>query len=142
MIRQSISLCFALLVAAPAHADAPAERIAFEFAGMRSSNGAVLCSVYQAEKAWLKSSYKQARAVITDKQATCVFDALPPGNYAVAVFHDENGNNKLDTNMFGAPKEGTGASNNARGKMSAPKWKDAKFDYTGAAIKQVITITY
>jgi len=37
------------------------------------------------------------------------------GKYAVSVFHDENSNGKLDTNFLGIPREGVGASNNAKG---------------------------
>jgi uncharacterized protein (DUF2141 family) len=33
---------------------------------------------------------------------------IKPGKYAIAVIHDENCNGKLDTNMFGIPKEGYG----------------------------------
>ena len=29
---------------------------------------------------------------------------LPSGNYAVGIFHDVNGNNRLDTNLFGVPR--------------------------------------
>jgi len=36
---------------------------------------------------------------------------IPPGTYAIACYHDENDNGKLDTNFLGIPKEGTGASN-------------------------------
>ncbi len=61
-------------------------------------------------------------------RAHCVFDDLEPGReYAVAAFHDENGNNDLDTGLFGIPSEGTGASNDARGFMGPPSYPDARF---------------
>jgi uncharacterized protein (DUF2141 family) len=53
--------------------------------------------------------------------------AIPQGTYAIACYHDENNNGKLDTKFMGIPKEGTGASNDARGTMGPPKFKDAKF---------------
>lgn len=56
---------------------------------------------------------------------------LKPGRYAVQVFYDENGNNKVDRAMFGIPKEGVGFSNDAKIKMGPPKWDDAAFDYDG-----------
>jgi uncharacterized protein (DUF2141 family) len=37
-----------------------------------------------------------------------LFSDIKPGNYAIAVIHDENRNGELDTNMFGIPKEGYG----------------------------------
>ena len=36
---------------------------------------------------------------------TTKFPDLPPGRYALAVFQDKNGNNKLDSYLFGIPKE-------------------------------------
>lgn len=49
-----------------------------------------------------------------------VFGNVPPGRYAVKSFADENGNAKLDTNLFGLPTERYGFSNNARGRMGPP----------------------
>ncbi|MFL5335203.1 MAG: DUF2141 domain-containing protein [Geminicoccaceae bacterium] len=40
-----------------------------------------------------------------------VFDDLAPGRYAVAAYHDLNGNGQLDTSMLGLPTEPYGFSN-------------------------------
>ncbi len=53
---------------------------------------------------------------------------LAPGKYAVSVYVDENGNGRLDKNMFGAPKEPFGVSNNVVPKLSAPKLEECLFD--------------
>jgi uncharacterized protein (DUF2141 family) len=58
------------------------------------------------------------------------------GKYALNVIHDRNNNNKLDTNGLGIPKEGWGCSNDARGFMGAPKFKDKLVE-----IKQDKTVT-
>lgn len=47
-----------------------------------------------------------------DSLAVTVHD-LPPGDYAVRLFHDSNGNGELDLNMLGIPREGYGFSNDA-----------------------------
>lgn len=57
--------------------------------------------------------------------AQWVFDNVPPGRYAVKSFADENGNAKLDTNLFGLPVERYGFSNNARGRMGPPGFEAA-----------------
>ena len=51
---------------------------------------------------------------------------LPEGEYAISLFHDENGNKELDTNFIGIPKEAFGFSNNALGLMGPPSFKSAK----------------
>ena len=53
--------------------------------------------------------------------------SVEPGNYAIALYHDENDNGKMDTRMFGIPKEPYGFSNNFKPVMSAPKFSDCQF---------------
>ncbi len=61
--------------------------------------------------------------VQADAMAVTLHD-LPPGNYAVKLFHDANQNGELDTNMVGLPTEGYGFSNNA-GRFGPPDFDDA-----------------
>ena len=49
------------------------------------------------------------------------FNAVPPGNYALTLFHDENANGKLDT-ILGIPREGFGFSRNPTVRFAAPKY--------------------
>jgi uncharacterized protein (DUF2141 family) len=74
--------------------------------------------------------------------AASSFADVQPGTYAIAVFHDENSNGKLDSNFIGIPREGTGASNNAKGHMGPPKFDDAAFRYAGGRLELKITIEY
>ena len=53
--------------------------------------------------------------------------SVEPGEYAIAVYHDENNNGHMDKRMFGIPKEPYGFSNNYRPLMSAPTFNDCKF---------------
>ena len=52
--------------------------------------------------------------------------SVEPGDYAVAIYHDENGNGQMDKRVFGIPKEPYGFSNNFRPRLSAPKFSDCK----------------
>ena len=54
-----------------------------------------------------------------------IFTGLPAGSYAVAVYHDENGNEELDTNLLGIPREGFAFSGDARGFAGPPSFDDA-----------------
>lgn len=58
--------------------------------------------------------------------------ALPAGKYAVSVYVDVNGNGMLDKNIFGAPKEPFGVSNNVIPKMSAPSLESCLFELSDA----------
>ena len=51
------------------------------------------------------------QAKIHNGEATFVFPQLEYGNYAVILFHDENGNGDLDHNILRLPAEPMGFSN-------------------------------
>ena len=55
------------------------------------------------------------------------FTGVKPGNYAIALLHDENDNGKADRAMGMMPKEGYGFSRDAPVKMAPPKFTDAVF---------------
>lgn len=107
--------------------------------------GQVSVALYNNEEAFPKSPEKAVKIIyapIRDKKSVVVFQSLPPGEYAVSVYHDENKNGKMDTNFFGIPKEGVGASNGARGHMGPPHYKDAKFSFNGNAQSITINLVY
>jgi uncharacterized protein (DUF2141 family) len=54
-------------------------------------------------------------------------DSLLPGNYAIAVYHDVDGNGKLNRAAVGYPTEPYGFSNNARATFGPPPYSDAEF---------------
>jgi uncharacterized protein (DUF2141 family) len=53
---------------------------------------------------------------------------LKPGSYAIAAFHDENNNKKIDKAFTGIPTEKYGFSNNVRGMFGPPALKDQLVD--------------
>jgi len=98
--------------------------------GLRSDKGKLYLSIYSSEKGYPKepsAAYRLAFSDIRNGKSIVLLAGIPRGTYAIACYHDENDNGKLDTNFLGIPKEGTGASNDARGSLGPPKFKDAKF---------------
>lgn len=111
----------------------------------RNNQGEVRVALYNKEEGFPKSPEKALKiltAPISNNKSTVVFESLPPGVYAVSVFHDENKNGKMESNFFGIPKEGIGASNDARGHMGPPHYKDAKFIFNGNAQTITINLVY
>jgi uncharacterized protein (DUF2141 family) len=75
-------------------------------------------------------------------QATGVALAdLPPGDYAIAIIHDENSNHKLDTFM-GIPREGVGFSENPPLHFGPPSFRSARFTVAGSPVRQDVKIKY
>ena len=58
------------------------------------------------------------------------FSNLTTGEYALAIYHDENSNGKLDSNFLGMPTEDYVFSNYATGNFGPPSFEDAKFTLT------------
>ena len=73
-----------------------------------------------------------------------VFAGLPAGRFAIAVFHDENGNGALDTDILGIPKEGYGFSRNARGSFGPPRFAAAAVEIPagGDTVRTATDLTY
>lgn len=104
--------------------------VTVNFTGMDNDKGKLMVAIYNSENTFLRKGYKGSVAAIKDKKATVIFKDIPKGVYAVSCFHDENNNKKMDTRIFGIPKEAYGASNDAKGFMGPPKYEDAKFNVT------------
>ena len=101
--------------------------ILIDFKGIKSDKGALYVALYNTEKSFLKEGYKGEIVKVKDKKATVEFRDIPEGAYAVSCFHDINNNKKMDTNFIGIPKEPIGISNDAKGFMGPPRYKEAKF---------------
>lgn len=65
----------------------------------------------------------QAAPVLEARQVL-EFSGLPPGDYAVAMFHDKNANTRFDRFLGLVPREPYGFSNNLDG-MGRPSFEEA-----------------
>lgn len=111
----------------------------------KNDKGTAVVALYNNSEGFPKSAEKALKVMtlpIVNKQSEAEFGSLPAGEYAVSVYHDENGNKKMDTNFLGMPKEGVGNSNNARGHFGPPKYSDAKFKFRGDKQSIAIKIVY
>ena len=139
LVATALTLC-----ALSAMADPPTAVLTMRLA-LRNSNGQVGCMLFTSDKGFPKDPNAAAQkkwCPISSSQSACSFDPIPAGTYAVVCFHDENKNGKLDTGLFGVPTEGTVASNNAKGFMGPPSFKDARFSFTGSPSELRLTMSY
>lgn len=102
-------------------------KLTVSVSGLKNNSGTVKVGLYNSDGTFLKTTYKSVASKIKDNNAVVIFDNLPAGEYAISTYHDENNNGKLDKNMMGIPSEDYAASNNAKGFMGPPAYKDAKF---------------
>lgn len=101
-----------------------------EVGNVRAQTGTVHVDIC-TEAQFLKDCPRSADAPAKVGTTVVTLTGLPPGRYAAQVYYDQNGNHKLDRALFGVPKEGVGFSNDAKIRMSPPKWGEAMFSYAG-----------
>jgi uncharacterized protein (DUF2141 family) len=71
-----------------------------------------------------------------------VFRNIPPGRYAIILFHDENGNGRFDKNFWGVPIEPYGFSNDAQGSLGPPSFDGAAVQLAGTDRTVTVSLVY
>ncbi|WP_119080741.1 DUF2141 domain-containing protein [Chitinophaga alhagiae] len=106
-------------------------RYQVKITNLENKKGQLYIGWYGSEDAFMKPK-KTALARVVPVQAksevVVVFDQVPAGRYAISVFLDENGNEDLDTNLVGIPKEKYGFSNNVMPAMRPATYEEAAFE--------------
>lgn len=98
-----------------------------------SNDGHVLVSLFNSDDGFPdkpEKAIRKARLTIKENKAWVVFSGLEPGTYAAAILHDENDDQKMNTNFLGIPKEGYGFSNDVMGSFGPPSFTKAGFIIT------------
>ncbi|MCY0976670.1 DUF2141 domain-containing protein [Chryseobacterium wangxinyae] len=101
-----------------------------EVSRLVADKGYVYFGLFDKKSAFLNedAAFANAKVKATGTKVSYTFKNLPVGDYAVAVYQDENNNERCDKNMIGYPTEGFGFSNNYKPKFSAPKFDDVKIN--------------
>lgn len=107
-----------------------AETLKVTLKKLPSTQGKVLFLLFQDRVGFPddKTSSVQSGSLELSSGNTLEIKDLRPGTYALSVIHDENENDKLDTNFIGIPKEAFGFSNNPRIYFGPPSFEKASFE--------------
>ncbi|MFS4416091.1 DUF2141 domain-containing protein [Maribacter sp. 2307ULW6-5] len=130
MTKKFSMMVFALLATGSALAQ---HTVTLTVKGVGSTKGKVSAALYTDQRTWLKFDQVFMATSEAAEQGTTVltFTDVPQGNYAIAVFHDQNGNGKLDTNMLGIPKEPVAFSKAKMKMFGPPSFEEASFMVDG-----------
>ncbi|QWX83834.1 DUF2141 domain-containing protein [Cellulophaga sp. HaHaR_3_176] len=104
-------------------------KITVKVENIKEAKGDVCVALYNDSKTFLKleNVYKSEKTKALLKETTLFFDNIPEGEYAIAIFHDENSNEELDTNFFGIPKEDVAFSYGKLKTFGPPSYKECAF---------------
>ncbi|WP_249171790.1 DUF2141 domain-containing protein [Erythrobacter sp. JK5] len=122
-------------------APAAANEVVITVTNVRSADGVVRACMTTKESIFprcIKDADSHRTVVPAGQTVTIRFTGVKPGNYAIALLHDENNNGKADRTLGMIPKEGYGFSRDAKVSMGPPKFGDAVF--THGTDKQRLTI--
>ena len=94
----------------------------------RTPGSALLVGIYTEAGQWLNhaaSGQRFALDAAVDGKVTVVLKNLPEGRLALSLYHDANGNGRLDMTGTGLPTEPYGFSNNAVGSYGPPTFEQS-----------------
>ncbi|WP_417316672.1 DUF2141 domain-containing protein [Emcibacter sp.] len=98
-----------------------------EVEGLKESKGRLYAQLFQgADNYAVGNPYAGTMTEVTGNDLGFSFSGLKPGAYAVRLYLDENGNGKMDNNLFGIPTEKFGFSNKAMANYGPPSFEDMK----------------
>lgn len=109
---------------------------------IKEVKGALHIAIYTNDTNWLSEEhyFKKIIVDVLENNVSHSLHHLPPGNYAISLFHDENNDGKMNMNWIGIPAEKFGFSNNPRVIMSAPSFEDALVTLKEKALHVEITL--
>jgi len=137
LLYAAMTAATSLLTGVTSAAAAPSIKVAVM--GVASNEGDILVALYD-QAGWRGAALDRARAAAKSGTTIVSLAAPTPGIYGIKLFHDVNGNGKLDTNLVGIPTEPIGFSNDAPVHFGPPQFADAAFEVSADRAEQTITL--
>lgn len=128
-----------LAMAAP-----PLASVNVKITDLRNNKGQLIICLTQKPKGFpdcSKDAAAMKKTIPASNVANIRFENIAPGTYAIAVFHDENTNNKMDLRIF-IPREGFAFSRDPKIGVGPPKFKNASFLVGADDVSQSMKMKY
>ncbi|UBZ06089.1 DUF2141 domain-containing protein [Salegentibacter mishustinae] len=130
---KTIAILFSLFLCQIAFAQTETTgNIVVSVENLSSEEGKVYFALFNEDNFLKKASIQGEVSEIKEGVAQITFSEVPSGTYAVTAYHDKNGNQQMDFESNGIPKENYGVSNNQMNLYGPPLWEDAKFEFDGS----------
>ena len=126
-------------------APAAAGTVTITVTDLRNSEGVVRACMTTVESVFprcAKDPNSYRTVVPAGETVTIRFNNVKPGDYAIALLHDENEDGKANRVLGMAPREGYGFSRDAPVRMAPPEWDDAVFTVGTASQRVTIMMRY
>lgn len=113
--------------------------------GLKNQKGQVCFSLFSSSRGFPSNKKRAIKAQcvkLKNGNVKLNIPSLKAGTYALAMFHDKNGDGKLNTNGLGIPKEGFGFSRNPKVITGPPKFGDSAVFVVGSTTNIQINMNY
>jgi uncharacterized protein (DUF2141 family) len=114
-----------------AFAENPGNTLVIRLENVRAAKGAIWVAAYDSAENFMVEAKAVGRKFAADKTGTLELkmEGLKFGSQALAIFHDLDGNGRLNTNFFGIPTEPFAFSQKPPSKFRAPIFEEVQFDF-------------
>ena len=109
----------------------------------KSNEGEIRVLIFNKEDGFPqdpKKAFKALSLPVSNFEANVTIGDLPPGNYAISVFHDENSDGKFRKNIIGIPLDSYGFSNNPTLKLGPPSFSKCAVAIKNVSVKVEISL--
>jgi uncharacterized protein (DUF2141 family) len=130
---------FILLITFAKSAGAQDVRLTVKVTGIKVIEGSkMMIALYNSEETFfdVEQMYAGASVDVQNDTLSYTFDELPPGTYALALYHDEDDNGEMNRKWYGPPSEGYAFSNNFTSSV-----RPARFDDAAVVVRSDTTLT-
>lgn len=134
-----------LILALLCTSSAQAAELTIRVTGIRNAEGTIRLCVFPGPNGFpdcTTNASVQRRSLPAQRGTVQAVVSVAPGTYAVTAFHDEKNTGKIETNLFGIPRSGVGASNNPVNRFGPPSFADAAFTVGDRPAGVSVTLRY
>lgn len=102
-----------------------------EVQNINQIDGMIWLGIYRSEEEFLvkEKCILIGKEVLGSKNMQVLVPDLPYGEYAFAIFHDENNNGTMDQNLVGIPSEPFAFSKKPPSRFRLPTFDEVKFEF-------------
>ncbi|PLY01404.1 MAG: hypothetical protein C0623_05375 [Desulfuromonas sp.] len=105
-------------------------KLVLEISGLRNDAGELFISLFSGRHGFPEdpqAAILNIHREINNRVCRVEIDPLAYGEYAISMFHDEDRDGEMKSNLLGIPKEGFAFSGNRSTKKGQPDYDDVKF---------------
>jgi len=104
--------------------------------------GKLLISVFRSADGFPEDGSKAFKVLEISPRQEIQIQGIPPGNYAIAVLHDLDGNRQMSYSIFGVPEDGFASSPDGGPRFSKPKFEKAIFKHSKSGSHLELKLKY